>query len=125
MKFVTARVLGLVAVLTSALSLTVPAQAHAFLDHAAPAVGSRVHGAPLEVRLWFSQELEPAFSAIRVVNETGAQVDKRDKAVDPGDRTQLRVSLPPLPSGTYKVIWRALSSDTHVTEGDFVFEVAP
>jgi len=124
MMSVAARLVGLVAVLSS-LSLTVPAQAHAFLDHAAPAVGSKVHGSPLEVRLWFSQDLEPAFSTIRVFNEAGAQVDQRDKAVDPGDRTQLRVSLPPLPAGTYKVIWRALSNDTHVTEGDFVFEVAP
>jgi len=25
---------------------------------------------------------------------------------------------------TYKVIWRVLSVDTHVTEGDFTFSVA-
>jgi methionine-rich copper-binding protein CopC len=36
----------------------------------------------------------------------------------------LRVSLPPLEPGRYRVTWRVLSVDTHVTEGDFTFEVA-
>jgi methionine-rich copper-binding protein CopC len=119
------RALGKSVAFVAALSLATPALAHAFLDHASPAVGSRVHGSPPEVKLWFSQELEPAFSTIRVLNAAGTQVDKNDKAADPNDRTQLHVSLPPLPAGTYKVIWRALSVDAHVTEGDFVFDVGP
>ena len=39
--------------------------------------------------------------------------------------TVLLVSLPQLAPGTYKVTWRVLSVDTHVTEGDFTFDVAP
>ena len=27
--------------------------------------------------------------------------------------------------GKYRVVWRALSVDTHVSEGDFTFEVKP
>jgi methionine-rich copper-binding protein CopC len=119
------RLTRLVLIVTLALGAVPRLQAHAFLDHAAPAVGSTVHGSPAEVRLWFSQELEPAFSTIRVLDGAGTEVDKRDKGVDPDDRTQLRVSLRDLAPGTYKVVWRALSVDTHVTEGDFVFEVAP
>jgi copper resistance protein C len=30
-----------------------------------------------------------------------------------------------LAPGSYKVIWRVLSVDTHVTEGDYKFRVAP
>ena len=30
-----------------------------------------------------------------------------------------------LPAGTYAVRWRVLSVDTHVTEGDFTFQVKP
>lgn len=101
------------------------ASAHAFLDHAAPAVGSTVHGPPATVKLWFTQELEPAFSTIKVLDRDGKQVDKGDKEVDASDRTLLRISLPPLPPGTYRVVWRVLSVDTHVTEGDFTFDVAP
>jgi len=102
-----------------------PAAAHAFLDHALPAVGSAVHGPPPQVKLWFTQQLEPAFTSIRVSDQSGKQVDKGDPQVDAGDATLLRVSLPPLGPGTYRVTWRALSVDTHVTEGDFTFEVAP
>ncbi len=36
----------------------------------------------------------------------------------------LRVSLPNLAPGTYRVMWRVLSVDTHVSEGDFTFDVA-
>jgi methionine-rich copper-binding protein CopC len=101
------------------------AAAHAFLDHAAPKVGSEVHGSPAEVALWFTQELEPAFSTVRVVDKDGRQVDRGDKHLDSADRSVLRVSLPPLPPGEYRVRWRVLSVDTHVSEGDFTFTVAP
>jgi len=37
----------------------------------------------------------------------------------------LRVALKPLPAGTYKVIWRVLSVDTHRTNGSFTFRVGP
>src|SRR5712671_6341456 len=99
--------------------------AHAFLDHAAPAVGSVIHGSPSQVSLWFTQELEPAFSSARVVDRDGKQVDKQDQHVDRANPALLQVSLPQLPPGRYRVVWRVLSVDTHVTEGDFVFDVAP
>lgn len=105
--------------------LMAEAQAHAFLDHASPAVGSTVHGSPPQAMLWFTQELEPAFSTIRVLDRTGRRVDKKDGRVDASDRTLLRVSLPSLPPGTYRVIWRVVSVDAHVTQGDFTFDVVP
>ena len=101
------------------------AVAHAFLDHAIPSVGSSVHGSPGEVKVWFTQALEPAFSSLRVVDQNGAQVDRQNSAVDPSDRTLMKVSLPSLPPGRYRVLWRALSVDTHTTEGNFTFEVVP
>ena len=109
----------------AAVVFATQALAHAFLDHAAPAVGSTVHGPPAGVKLWFTQELEPAFSTVRVLDQSGGQVDRMDKEIDRSDRTLLKVSLPPLAPGTYRVVWRVLSVDTHVSEGDFTFEVAP
>ena len=100
------------------------AWAHAFLDHARPAVGSTVPSSPAEVRLWFTQELEPAFSTARVEDAAGKRVDNKDGAIDAGDPTLLRVTLPKLEPGRYRVTWRVLSTDTHVTEGDFTFDVA-
>lgn len=104
---------------------TSTAFAHAFMDRTVPAAGSTVHGPPAEVKLWFSQALESAFSTVRVVDKNGRQVDRKDKRVDAGDATLLSVSLPALAPGTYRVIWRVLSADGHVTKGDFTFDVAP
>lgn len=101
------------------------AGAHAFLDHAAPAVGSTVRAPPPQVKLWFTQELEPAFSAVRVVDKSNQRVDRGDAKLDSADARVLQVSLPALAPGRYRVVWRVVSVDTHVTEGDFTFDVAP
>src|SRR5689334_21036016 len=100
-----------------------PAFAHAFLERAEPRVGSTVDKAPARVTLHFSEELEPAFSTLQVSDGAGHEVDSRDKQVDAKDRRVMSVSVPALKPGTYKVTWRALSADTHVTRGDFKFEV--
>ena len=101
-----------------------PAFAHAHLDHASPAVGSTVAQAPKEVVLWFTNKLEAAFSSIEVRDQKGAVVNSGKSSVG-GDGTQMRVPLKNLPAGTYKVMWRVLSVDTHRTQGDFTFRVGP
>jgi methionine-rich copper-binding protein CopC len=101
------------------------ASAHAYPDHAIPPASSTLHGSPGEVKVWFTQAIEPTFSNLRVVDQNGPQVDGRNSAVDPSDRTLMRVSLPNLPPGRYRVFWRALSVDTHTTKGNFTFEVVP
>jgi methionine-rich copper-binding protein CopC len=102
-----------------------PAYAHAFLDHAEPKVGAKVTAAPTEVKIWFTEELEPAFSSIQVEDATGTQVDKKDFHVDLKDKTLGIVSLPALGPGTYKVTWQAVATDTHKTHGEFSFTVQP
>ena len=94
--------------------------AHAFLDHANPLVGSAVGSAPHDVSLWFTQDLEPAFSSVQVTDANGARVDQ-GKAQISG--STMRVGLKHLAPGTYRVRWRALSVDTHTTEGSFSFSV--
>lgn len=98
------------------------ARAHAFLDRAEPRVGSSVGAAPRQVTLWFTQNLEPAFSGAEVRDASGARVDQ-GAHVDAGNRAVMRVSLRPLRPGSYKVHWRVLSVDTHTTEGTFSFQV--
>ena len=97
--------------------------AHAFMDHAEPAVGSQVHDPPAQVKIWFTERLEPALSKIQVFDSSGKQVDKRDVQADKTDAALLSVSLPALQRGKYKVVWRVVSVDTHVTTGNFAFEV--
>jgi copper resistance protein C len=100
----------------------VAANAHAMLNHASPAVGSTVAAAPKELTLSFTEKLEPKFSSIEVQNDKGAAM-QAGKASLGGSPTELRVALKPLPPGTYKVIWRVLSVDTHRTNGSFTFRV--
>ncbi|HEY8623570.1 MAG TPA: copper resistance CopC family protein, partial [Casimicrobiaceae bacterium] len=80
---------------------------------------------PAQIKLWFTQELEPAFSTVRVLDRSGGRVDMGDARVDRADATLLQVPLPRLAPGTYRVAWRVLSVDTHVIEGDFTFDVVP
>jgi copper resistance protein C len=101
------------------------AHAHAFLDHAEPRVGNTVKGPPRTVALWFTQNLEGAFSTIEVRDANGAQMNAGKASVDTNDRKQLRVPVKVLPAGTYTVKWHVLSVDTHTTEGNFTFHVAP
>jgi copper resistance protein C len=97
--------------------------AHAFLDHSVPAVGSSLPSAPASVTMWFTQQLEPAFTNAMVTDKSGNRVDQGDGQVDPKDPTELRILLKPVPPGTYTVAWHALSVDTHTTQGHFNFEV--
>lgn len=101
------------------------ALAHAFLDHATPAVGSAVHTSPPQVVLHFTEGLEAAFSTLRVDDAKGKRVDRVDVHVDPADASVLEVSLPVLAPGRYHVTWRVVSVDTHVTKGSFAFDVLP
>lgn len=99
------------------------ARAHAFLDHAVPGVGSSLSTPPKVVTLWFTQELEPAFSDVIVTNQAGQNVDADKAHVPEGHPMQLEVRLKPLPAGTYLVSWHVVSVDTHRTEGTFTFQV--
>jgi methionine-rich copper-binding protein CopC len=116
---------GLVAFAVMALSGTQAAFAHAQLSHATPAAGDAVSKPPSEVTLNFSEKLEAAFSTVVVRDAVGKRVNKADAQVDKADRTIMRVALDPLAltPGVYIVEWRALTADTHKTEGAFIFRV--
>lgn len=111
------------AALAIVASITIPAEAHAFLDHASPAVGSSVPTAPKDVTIWFTQDLEPAFSHVTVKDRTGQRVDLNNAHVPPGHPAELQIGLKPLPPGTYTVSWHVVSVDTHPTQGTFTFQV--
>ena len=99
------------------------AYAHAQLSRATPAVGSSVDTAPTEVALNFSEKLENTFSTVIVRDAMGKRVDKGDAHVDKTDRTLMKVPLESLMPGIYIVEWKALTADTHRTEGAFIFRV--
>src|SRR4051794_14235424 len=114
MEFSVTKKFGSLALLVTA-SLAVPslAWAHAFPKASEPAIDGTVSPAPTEVKIWFTQKIEPAFSKIEVRDARGAAVDEGNVAIDKDDATLLHVSLKPLPAGSYKVHWHAVSVDTH------------
>lgn len=115
------RVLGLALLVTLVAG---GALAHSFLERAEPRPGSTVKVAPTEVRLRFTERLEPAFSTVQVTDEKGRRVDRGETQTEPGSPRQLRVPLEPIGTGRYTVRWRVLSIDSHIVEGDFSFRVA-
>ena len=106
---------------TVALALVASvAGAHAFLDQAEPRVGNTVRAAPREVTLQFTQDLEPAFSSATITDASGQRVDAGKPSIS---GNVMRLPLRPIGAGSYRVMWRVLSVDTHTTEGAFTFRV--
>ena len=96
------------------------AYAHANLVRAEPPADSVLAASPPNLRLWFSETLEPGFSNVRVLNAARQQVDNGDSRVAADDPTALTLSLPTLAPGVYTVAWRTLSAvDGHPASGAY------
>jgi methionine-rich copper-binding protein CopC len=100
-------------------------RSHAFLNEAVPVVGGTLPASPKEIRLTFSETIEPRFSGIDLATSDGRTVATGAAAVDPADDKQLVLALPQLAPGRYRVRWHVVSIDTHRTEGEYSFTVAP
>jgi methionine-rich copper-binding protein CopC len=110
------------------LGLLVPvaAQAHAFLDDATPKVGSTIATPPAQIRITYTQAIEPAFSHITLYAENGPQVATGAVSVDPANPQVLVAPVTgAMAPGHYDVRWDVLSVDTHHTDGHFPFDYQP
>ncbi len=118
---------AVLALLVAVLVLSLPdsASAHANLADAEPAPNSVLESLPAKITIWFTEPLEPSFSAIEVLDSQGRRVDNDDSAVDPANPTVMSVTLvDDLPNGTYTVAWRNLSTvDGHTIRGTFFYSV--
>jgi methionine-rich copper-binding protein CopC len=99
------------------------AEAHAKLSRSDPPAGSLLRASPPEVRLWFSESLEPAFSSAQLLDGDRRRVGDAVGRVDPANAALLRVPLPPLAPGRYTVAYRVVSIDSHVTAGELTFRI--
>lgn len=122
------RTLKISLVLATGLLLSSLAQAHPKLLSSTPAEGA--DGAPPEkIELRFSENLMTQFSGAKLVmtempgmaHSPMPMKAKVSAGSDP--KTMLVTPLSPLPAGTYKVEWRAVSSDTHPITGNVTFKV--
>jgi copper resistance protein C len=107
------------------LALAASAEAHALLEHARPAAGAVLNTAPSELRLSFSERVEPALCSVALADEAGHALALAAPVATAGARTLVARIDTTLAPGLYRVRWRAVSVDTHVTEGAFSFRIAP
>ncbi|WP_236191702.1 copper homeostasis periplasmic binding protein CopC [Pseudomonas pharyngis] len=122
------RTLKISLVLASGLLLSTLAQAHPKLLSSSPAEGAD-GAAPGKIELRFSEDLLTQFSGAKLVmtempgmaHSPMPMKAKVSAGSDP--KTMLVTPLTPLPAGTYKVEWRAVSSDTHPITGNVTFKV--
>ncbi|MEN3754350.1 copper homeostasis periplasmic binding protein CopC [Mangrovibacter yixingensis] len=108
---------------------TFVAQAHPELASAKPADKDNVQ-APSRIELHFTENLLTKYSGARLVMTAMPGMSshspmpvavKVSAGSDP--KTMVITPVKPLPTGTYKVEWRAVSSDTHPRTGNYSFSV--
>ncbi|HET9979985.1 MAG TPA: copper resistance protein CopC, partial [Ktedonobacterales bacterium] len=108
-----------------ATGLLPTASAHALLVKSDPAANAILNAPPGQVKMWFSEDINPATSRAVVVDTTNHEVDNKDAHVSGDDSKEMIVTLPLLKAGTYVVVWRTQSSDDgHITGGSFIFRIA-
>lgn len=106
------------------LAPTLPVRAHASLLRSIPETGAVLDQAPTQVRLEFSEPLDPGFTRARLVDAHNQVVVEGPGRVAEDDPLVLLLDLPVLPAGAYSVIWQARSTvDGHITQGSVTFAV--
>ena len=117
------KTLVLAVLILVAPGLAPPALAHARLVQAVPAVNGMAMPPPTELRLTFSEAVEPSFTKVRVTGPDKKPVATGTPSLDQNDKATVVVPLAePLPDGDYTVDWQALSADGHKTKGSYGFQ---
>ena len=118
---------GAVLALVAAAALAAPAAAwaHAALLHTVPEASRTVNSPPADVRLTYSEPVEPRFAIVSVTDAAGRQVTSGVPQRAPGSPQTLVTPLRRVPQGWYLVFWRVISADGHPVRGAFTFAVGP
>ena len=108
---------------TLAAFVSSQAMAHAHLSAASPSAGSTISSSPSQIRLTFTEGLQPAFSGVEVDGPDGAKIASDAPKIS-GKEMVVPVTKSLTP-GEYHVKWHATAVDTHKTQGNFTFVVKP
>jgi len=115
----------LAAAVATALAVPAGAWAHAALLKTVPVASRTVNKPPPEVRLTYSEPIEPRFAIVSVTDAAGQQVSSGSPHTAPGEPQTLVTPLRKVPEGWYLVFWRVISADGHPVRGAFTFAVGP
>lgn len=106
--------------------LVQPVAAHAVLARSSPNMNAALAQAPMEIRLWFTERVEPKFSRFELHDISGTTVKTPASEVDAAHPEQMFMKPGALPNGLYTVAWAVASAaDGHHTEGSFAFTIGP
>lgn len=108
------------------LSGTAPALAHAKLVSSAPEPNAMAMPVPAEIRLTFSEPMDPALTRVQV-SISGPRHESiaiGDMGPDTDDLSVYVIHLASqrLPNGLYTVAWKAECVDGHKTSGSFAYD---
>ena len=106
-----------------AMAPSAPAWAHAALQSATPAKDAVVEAAPAEITLRFNEKLEAAFSNAKLLDSSGKVVSTQKATLDQADPSVMRLPVPALTAGRYKVEYVGVGHDGHRRRGDYTFTV--
>ncbi|MEQ1700982.1 MAG: copper resistance CopC family protein, partial [Ilumatobacteraceae bacterium] len=96
--------------------------AHASLVSSTPAANSVLEAGPEAIVLDFDEAIESDLASIVLYDGDGRSLDVGAPPVG-ADDTIVSVAAPALDDGLYAVVWRVTSSDGHVVDGAFSFQV--
>lgn len=97
--------------------------AHAMLVKAEPAKRASLTTAPSQVRLWFNEEIEPAFATLSVIDANKKAITENKAVVDSEEPKSIVLKLPEMQAGRYTVKFRVLSVDGHVVDSEYEFTI--
>lgn len=112
----------IIAVMTFIFALAFPSfiQAQVYLHQADPMPESTVEQAPDQIRIQFTQRVQPHVSQLRLETEAGEVIQTNGLTIE---KDKLTLNIPPLEEGIYYVKWDVLGRDTFVTSGEYRFSV--
>ena len=124
MKFlVHVRVILSIAIILAMWAHAAPVLAHAQLVKAEPARRAVLDKAPTQVRLWFNEEIEGAYTSLSVLGANKKPVTDAKPEVVSDDPKSVVLPLPDLKPGKYTVKFRVLSVDGHIVDESFNYKV--
>ncbi|MFM8003143.1 MAG: copper resistance CopC/CopD family protein [Actinomycetota bacterium] len=102
-------------------------EAHAGLKASEPAASAVLEESPEQIRLTFGEAVEISFGSIRLFDADSRLIvlpTPQHAIVDSATNRQVvQVRLPELEPGSYLVVWRVVSTDSHPVQGAFGFQI--
>jgi copper transport protein len=121
-----ARSTWLIALFAVCFSVFIPAgaaNAHAGLEESEPKPSSWLATSPTEIVLHFDESVGVVFARIKILDQDGNEVFEAKPTRDASDHTTVRANIDKLGDGTWVVVWRVASADSHPVQGSFAFSI--